>query len=173
MNEFELLFTAEKAATEIRKLLEMDEEKSLNPEKLEEIIDRIQKHNNRYKISEDLTNVFTFLNDGKIEIKYKKEAEEFEKFIYVIKSFCYGLIHYKEHEGKDTTIDEQEILYDQKTTFLARAFILPEKMFRREVCENSDVKGKVYIHEMSRKLKLPFRYLEKRGNSLRVWTPYN
>ncbi len=164
-----LMHTSDEVATSIRKFFNMPLDMPLSPDKLKDIINTIEQHKG-FSISEDDKKRLTLKKSGSIEITYSNKEQEYEKFMYVLKSFCYSMIHYDFDIKEDKNISEQEILNDIKTRYLVDALILPDAFFREEICKRSDIKGRVNIHGMAKDLKLPFTRIIRRGNAMNIWS---
>lgn len=129
----------------LRKVLNVKEDRILFPNDVKIIIDKI---NNCY--------VIIISND----------QSEDEQFYYLLNALCYSLLIDKKTFNL-CEINEYDVLYDEYSNYLRDAFLMPRSLYIRELASNSLNDGTIYIDKLENKFKN--KYVYKRGKDLKLF----
>ena len=163
----------ENFSIKIRKILEIESERIININDLDDLIVKINNTFSFIKIEEGYDMLLELTNNGKnYIINYDKKATLEERFEFIIKAFCHSLLFDKKNLNyyelqNGYYVPDYKIYCDENTNYLTKALMISKKQFLHELVKFSTNDGHVDIVSMQKTLKN--KNLYSRGRDLKLW----
>lgn len=149
----------------LRKVLNVKEDRILFPNDVKIIIDKINNNLECYEVKYGTINDLKLINNCYVIIISNDQSED-EQFYYLLNALCYSLLIDKKTFNL-CEINEYDVLYDEYSNYLRDAFLMPRSLYIRELASNSLNDGTIYIDKLEKKFKN--KYVYKRGKDLKLF----
>lgn len=172
MNNYAVTVKLEKIAMQLRDLLQIPDDYIINYEYLESLTESINKTFENINIESGYNMEFV-LKDGKnINITYDNTVTNEEIFEFVTRAFLYGILLDKKslnsYELQEYLVSEQTIISNDNTNYLFKAFLIPRKLFYKEMVKYTcGDNSRCDIESMTKVLKN--KHIYSRGHDLNIW----
>lgn len=164
----------EDIAVELRKVLEIDDGRILNPSDFKEVSSKIQR-DERYKIVDSLLGGEAYMTlEDEEHFTFYLFGRKKDNFYDLIEMYAYSIILDKKsltpNELKHKVFGFPRSYNDSKESkYLMRAFMLPAQTFKSTVIKYESSPGKCDVERMQN--ELDNKYCYKRGQDLHFWIP--